>query len=884
MAADKEKVLEAAQKYADKDQYDKAIREIQKISDDYKSDARVQLKLATYYEKAKRIPEAVETLTEIANLYRNQGAAQKALAIIKQAQKLDPVNCELALTGAELYGSLGLPHEAVAQLSRSIEFIDPSMNNEMYGKLIQMMVRVDSENVQTRIKYAKYLIDQNDLEGACRQYSLALAQLLSKDRLVDYVQTAREYLKICHDDTDTIFNLANIYVKMNRFTDAVAIMSDISEEIRTPEIHELLVKCYTQTRRTSEAVKELKTLARKLKTNGERDDVIEDVWLRAQKLAPNDEEIIMALNGDDDIPMLGASAVFSLNDLMMIASTPSAEPVSQQQNYNQPPQSPYQQQNYNQPPQPPYQQQNYNQPPQPPYQQQNYNQPPQAPARANDSLNAEFSMALEAYHNSDPARAAAICQRILERDEQHMPSLRLLTEIYEQAGDNVSQAYVERKIAKAVYQRDLEEGIRHVLIAEKCTPNAWENYNLMLVFGVDPTQYGLLPPETMGSVSSATQQRVSRQPAPAPAPAQPPVPNTFNRPAAPAPSPFEAESSSMIEEMDDLDGDTPAAPLPTVAIEATVPAPSQNRLAAPPPIPRPGGFMPPSNGIRGGIPAVPTAGIPRPGVKSGAVAAIPPVTKNPAVGNVPPVPSNLHRRMTLEMPAPMQSISNDVISDLRKLEKPKATPVPQPSQKPGFATAASFMKPSSPSADNEELFGENFIDELDDVFAGLMNENAPDAEEEDVNGVTANNAFMPGPVNAQPPQPKAPAAPKQPFAPAPVPQRPTATPARPAIPNRAAPAPARPASVPGRAQSQVIPRVGFQPAPRTPVQPAAPRTPAQPAGIPFNAMQQVQAILQEVDFYASLGLMDDASKLILGLVQEYGDTGIIHDKKVSLGL
>ena len=62
MAADKEKVLDTAQKYADKNQYDKAIKEIQKILDSYSTDPRVLLRLATYYERGQHIAEAVQTL------------------------------------------------------------------------------------------------------------------------------------------------------------------------------------------------------------------------------------------------------------------------------------------------------------------------------------------------------------------------------------------------------------------------------------------------------------------------------------------------------------------------------------------------------------------------------------------------------------------------------------------------------------------------------------------------------------------------------------------------------------------------------------------------------------------------------------------------------
>ena len=112
MAADKEKVLDNAQKYADKNQYDKAIKEILKIVDNNCSDCRILLRLATYYERGQYSAEAVQTMRRIVALYRNEGASQKALAVMKQAQKIDPTNVELTLEAAELYGMLSLTHEA----------------------------------------------------------------------------------------------------------------------------------------------------------------------------------------------------------------------------------------------------------------------------------------------------------------------------------------------------------------------------------------------------------------------------------------------------------------------------------------------------------------------------------------------------------------------------------------------------------------------------------------------------------------------------------------------------------------------------------------------------------------------------------------------------
>ena len=55
-------------------------------------------------------------------------------------------------------------------------------------------------------------------------------------------------------------------------------------------------------------------------------------------------------------------------------------------------------------------------------------------------------------------------------------------------------------------------------------------------------------------------------------------------------------------------------------------------------------------------------------------------------------------------------------------------------------------------------------------------------------------------------------------------------------------------------------------------------------GIPADAMARVEGALQEVDFYASINLRQDASRLLNSLIAEFGDVGIIHDKKVQYGL
>ena len=455
MAFDKEKILAAAQKYADKDQHEKAIREFQKVLNVEPNDVRVLLLIASSYERIGKLDEAGNSYVKIFEQYRNQGAYQKALAIIKQAQRCNPDSDDIAMSMAEVYSALGLPHEAVNQLEKCLSNAEKNQNHRAYTRILQTMVRVDGENVQTRIRYAQTLQKDDDTEGAARQYSLALAQLLSKEKYIDYIQTARDYLRIAPKDAEVLQALAGIYIRMNRFSDAFAVLSVLPSSERTPEIREHFVTCFTKMGRPRDAVQELKNLAKQYEASGAREDLIESVWLRAQKMAPHDPEIIAALD-DSEIPMLSDSAL-SLVDENGVPTRIRPENSGQ------------------------------------------VGSTPKPQTSALDRmLQSKYDEALFYYNRGNADAAQTLCLQIIAGNEQHLPALRLLAQILEQNDDLVALAQIERKIARAHFETDIDEAVRHVLRAEQCTPRAWENFNLMLVFGLDPAQYGMKAPESSG--------------------------------------------------------------------------------------------------------------------------------------------------------------------------------------------------------------------------------------------------------------------------------------------------------------------------------------------------------------------------------------------------
>src|SRR3712207_8094733 len=82
--------MDAARKFVDKGQIDKAVKEYLRIVHEDPKDVRVWLKIGDLYAKKGSKQDAIETYGKVARFYHEQGFFLKAVAVYKQILKLDP--------------------------------------------------------------------------------------------------------------------------------------------------------------------------------------------------------------------------------------------------------------------------------------------------------------------------------------------------------------------------------------------------------------------------------------------------------------------------------------------------------------------------------------------------------------------------------------------------------------------------------------------------------------------------------------------------------------------------------------------------------------------------------------------------------------------------
>ena len=93
--ANKTKIISQAQKFIQKGQWDKAIKELQKLTAEDPSDVRTLLKLGDVYAKKGDHENASKVYRQVAESYSDQGFFLKAVAVYKQILKHDPKHLEV---------------------------------------------------------------------------------------------------------------------------------------------------------------------------------------------------------------------------------------------------------------------------------------------------------------------------------------------------------------------------------------------------------------------------------------------------------------------------------------------------------------------------------------------------------------------------------------------------------------------------------------------------------------------------------------------------------------------------------------------------------------------------------------------------------------------
>jgi tetratricopeptide (TPR) repeat protein len=292
VAFNKEKVMDAARKFVDRGQIDKAVKEYLRIVSEDPKDVRVWLKIGDLYAKKGAKQEATDTYLKVARFYHEQGFLDKAIAVYQQILKLDPRLVDVILKLAELYRQRGKLAEAMQYYeSVAAHFHREGNTKDALGTVAQL-VDLDPENIATRIKLAELYSKEGLLEEAATQFTHACDQLRRQGRQDDFVKVAERLLWHKPDNHALNRELAGLYLRRNDPRRALQkLQACFKADPRDVETLGLLALAFQALEQKAKTVSVLKELARIHIENKTRDKAAE-VYRKILEIVPNDQDAI----------------------------------------------------------------------------------------------------------------------------------------------------------------------------------------------------------------------------------------------------------------------------------------------------------------------------------------------------------------------------------------------------------------------------------------------------------------------------------------------------------------------------------------------------------------------------------------------------------------
>ncbi|AKV04029.1 TPR domain protein [Labilithrix luteola] len=301
MAIDRDKVLQAAQKYVEKKKYDKAVLEYRKLIDADPNDARTLLKIGDLQAKQGLHADAISTYESVGRLYAQQGFALKAIAVYKQIREiiakhvpqLEERYGHIAPKLAELYQQLGLTSDALAALDEVATRLQRQQRDQEAIEVFQKIVELDPTNPLPHLRLAEAFSRVKDVEGAVFEFKTAASQLAGIGRRDDALKVLERLLHH-KPDAEQARICAELYLSRAQPQDGMQALAKLQicfqANPRDFDTLALLARAFNAIGQGAKAIEVQKEMARVARDSGKQ-DLFREIVERLLRVAPNDEGV-----------------------------------------------------------------------------------------------------------------------------------------------------------------------------------------------------------------------------------------------------------------------------------------------------------------------------------------------------------------------------------------------------------------------------------------------------------------------------------------------------------------------------------------------------------------------------------------------------------------
>ncbi len=309
MAFDREKILQAAQKYIDKRKYDRAILEYQKVVEHEPNDARTLLRIGDLQARLGSHAEAIATYDRVALFYSSKGFSLKAVAVLKQIGELidrhaphlaDQYGHVLPKL-AQTYAELGLTNDALATYDAVARRLQNRGRDRDAVEIIRRMVSLDRQNALPYLRLAEALCRVSRVDEAMEHFWTS-AQLLTQQGRPDDALKVLERILHFRQDPRIARVAAELYLTKGTREAGLSALSRLQisfdADPRDLSTLALLAQAFDLIGQSSKGVEVYKEMVRIAAETGQRE--LHDGYLQhLLAVAPRDEQVraLAAMHG-----------------------------------------------------------------------------------------------------------------------------------------------------------------------------------------------------------------------------------------------------------------------------------------------------------------------------------------------------------------------------------------------------------------------------------------------------------------------------------------------------------------------------------------------------------------------------------------------------------
>lgn len=301
MPIDREKVLQAAQRYAEKKRFDRAIAEYQRILAEDSNDVRILLRVGDLQVRMAAFEDAVGTYERVAAHYAAQGTHLKAVAVYKEVrqiiQKQVPHLAEkyshIIPKLGQLYQQLGLTGDALATFDEYATRLQSAGREREAIDVFRKIVELNGNNPLTRLRLAEALVRQNQRDEALQEFGTAARILLEMGRRDDALKV---FERVLYERQVPEFALraAQLYLDRGQPDDAMLALAKLQicfqADPRNLETLGLLARAFVAINQGAKAAEVRKEIVRLARDQG-RIDLARETLEQLLREAPADEAV-----------------------------------------------------------------------------------------------------------------------------------------------------------------------------------------------------------------------------------------------------------------------------------------------------------------------------------------------------------------------------------------------------------------------------------------------------------------------------------------------------------------------------------------------------------------------------------------------------------------